>query len=235
MAIWAAQGKPEHPFALISKAHLAVALRESGDLVQAERLTREVLAARRRQLGEKNRAVAISLDDLGIVLRLSGHADQAVLQQELAQSMRSGLADVPPLEAAIARVQYALSESAAGDQENARLQVDTGIAALTAMKALDAEQLATAFLAKARIELARHDVADGCGVARQALSMRPPEDPNTGWRHAEAQGVYGECLAERQQIASARYQLQSALLTLQHVRGADHWMTREVRSKYQNL
>jgi eukaryotic-like serine/threonine-protein kinase len=235
MAIWAAQGKPEHPFALISKAHLAVALRESGDLVQAERLTREVLAARRRQLGEKSRAVAVSLDDLGIVLRLSGHADQAVIQQELAQSLRIGLSDVPPLEAAIARVQYALSESAAGDQDKARMQVDTGIASLTAMKALDAEQLAAAFLAKARIELAQHDVAGGCAVARQALSMRPPDDPDTGWRHAEAQGVYGECLAERQQLASARSQLQSALLTLQHVRGADHWMTREVQSKFQNL
>jgi hypothetical protein len=58
MAIWAAQGKPEHPFALIPKRHLALALRESGDLVQAERVSREVLAERRRQLGEKNRAVA---------------------------------------------------------------------------------------------------------------------------------------------------------------------------------
>ena len=235
MAIWAAQGKPEHPFALISKGHLAVALRESGDLVQAERITREVLASRRRQLGEKNRAVAITLDDLGIVLRLSGHADQAVVQQELAQRMRVGLADVPPPEAAVARVQYALSESAAGDQDGARREVDAGIAALTGMKALDAEQLATAFLAKARIELAQHDVAAGCAVARQALSMRPPDDPNTGWRHAEAQGVYGACLAERHQFGSARSQLTAALATLQHVRGADHWMTRSVRTSLRTL
>ncbi len=235
MAIWAAQGKPEHPFALISKAHLAVALRESGDLVQAERITREVLASRRRLLGENNRAVAISLDDLGIVLRLSGHADQAVVQQQLAERMRKTLADVPPPEAAVARVQYALSESAAGDQESARVEVDTGIAALTGLKALDSEQLATAFLAKARIELARHDVATGCAVARQALSLRPPDDPNTGWRHAEAQGVYGVCLAERRQFGSARYQLQAALATLQHVRGADHWMTRAMRTSLRTL
>ena len=72
MAIWAAQGQPEHPFALISKEHLAEALRESGDLVQSERAIREVLAARRRQLGDKNRAVAMTLDDLGIVLRGPG-------------------------------------------------------------------------------------------------------------------------------------------------------------------
>jgi tetratricopeptide (TPR) repeat protein len=235
MAIWAAQGKPEHPFALISKAHLAVALRESGDLVQAERVTREVLASRRMQLGEKNRAVAISLDDLGIVLRLSGHADQAVVQHQLAQSMRIGLADVPPPEAAVARVQFALSQSAAGNQRGARLEVDAGIAALAGMKALDSEQLASAFLAKARIQLAQHEVAGGCAVARQALAMRPPDDPNTGWRHAEAQEVYGECLAERQQFASARNQLQSALVTLQHVRGADHWMTRQVRSSLRTL
>ncbi|HEV7614306.1 MAG TPA: serine/threonine-protein kinase [Steroidobacteraceae bacterium] len=235
MAIWAAQGKPEHPFALISKGHLAVALRESGDLTQAERVTREVLASRRRQLGERNRAVAITLDDLGIVLRLSGHADQAVVQQQLAQNMRVGLAGVPPPEAAVARVQYALSESAAGDQDDARREIDAGIEALSGMKVLDPEQLATAFLAKARIELARHDVVAGCAVARQALSLRPPDDPNTGWRHAEAQGVYGECLAQRRQFGSARYQLQAALATLQHVRGTDHWMTRSVRTSLRTL
>lgn len=235
MAIWASQGKPEHPFALISKGHLAAALRESGDLIQAESVTRQVLASRRRQLGEKSRAVAITLDDLGIVLRLSGHADQAVVQQQLAQHMRAGLSDVPPREDAIARIQYALSESAAGDQKSARLEIDAGIAALTRLKTLDPEQLATAFLVKARIELALHDVTAGCAVARQALLLRPPDDPTTGWRHAEAQSVYGECLAERHHFASARYQLQAALATLQRVRGADHWMTRGVRTSLRTL
>jgi serine/threonine-protein kinase len=230
MAIWAAQGKPEHPFALISKAHLGAALRESGDLVQAELVTREVLAARRRQLGAENRAVAMSLDDLGIVLRLSGHAEKAVMEQRLAQSIRVGLSDVPPQEAAAARVQYALSESGAGKSEDARRDVEAGIAALTGMKAVDQEQLANAILAKARIELAEHDVAVGCTLARQALSMRPPDDPDTGWRHAEAQSVYGECLAKSGQMGPARYQLQAALAALERVRGADHWMTRSVRT-----
>jgi tetratricopeptide (TPR) repeat protein len=194
-----------------------------------------VLAARRRQLGENNRAVAISLDDLGIVLRLSGHADQAVIEHQLAQKMRRGLSDVPPTEAAIAHVQYALSESAAGDRQNALVEIDAGIAALSAMKAPDPEQLATAFIAKARIELAQNDVAAGCEGARQALSLRPPDDPNTGWRHAEAQSVYGECLAALRQPISARSQLRAALATLEHVRGADHWMTRSVRARLSAL
>jgi tetratricopeptide (TPR) repeat protein len=231
MAIWAAQGKPEHPFALISKAHLAVALRESGDLAQSERISREVLSARRRQLGENNRAVASSLDDLGIVLRISGHADQAVIQQRLAQEIRRGLSDVPASEGALARVQYALSESAAGDSQNARLEVDAGIAALTSMNAPDSDQLATAFIAKAHIELAQNDIAAACIQARQALSLRPPDDAATGWRHAEAQAVFGECLAESRQLGLARLQLQAALATLQRVRGADHWMTRNVRAR----
>ena len=230
MAIWATQGKPEHPFALISKAHLAAALRESGDLAQAERLSREVLASRRQQLGKSNRAVALSLDDLGTVLRLSGHADQAVIQQRLAQTMRLSLVDIPPHEAAAGRIQYALSESAAGDHQNASLDIEAGIAGLTAMKSVDSQQLADAYLAKARIELAQHDVSGGCALARQALALRPVDDEQTGWRHAEAQSVYGECLAARQQFGAARYQLQAALSKLQHVRGADHWMTRKVRS-----
>ena len=235
MVIWAAQGKPEHPFALISKAHLAAALRESGDLLQAERLSREVLASRRQQLGERNRAVALSLDDLGIVLRLSGRADQAVLNQRMAQSMRVDLPDVPPREAAAGRIQYALSESAAGDDHSARREIDAGIAALTSVKSLDAEQLADALIAKARIELAQHNVASGCAVARQALRLRPADDPNTGWRHAEAQSVYGECLAAQQQFDAARFQLQAALSALQRVRGPDHWMTRSVRNSLRPL
>src|SRR5258707_14383858 len=88
MAVWAAQGKNEHPFALISKAHLAVALREAGDLVQAERITREVLASRRRQLGENNGAVALSLDELGIVFRLTGLPVKAVIVLQQAQKHR---------------------------------------------------------------------------------------------------------------------------------------------------
>ncbi len=230
MAIWAAQGKPEHPFALISKAHLAAALRESGDLAQSELITREVLAARRRQLGEENRAFALGLDDLGVVLRLTGRPEKAAAEQKHAQGIRAGLTDVPPQEAAAARVQYALSESGAGNYEEARRDVEAGIAQLTGMRSVDQEQLANAILADARIELAGRDVATGCALARQALSMRPADEPATGWRHAEAQGVYGECMAKLGQTGSARRQLQSALASLERVRGADHWMTRSVRT-----
>jgi serine/threonine-protein kinase len=235
MAVWAAQGKPEHPFALISKGHLAVALREAGDLVQAERVTREVLAARRRQLGENNRAVALSLDELGIVLRLTGHADQAVIEQQQAQKIRLGLSNVPPRESAAALVQYALSESAIGNRQDARVQIDAAIAALTAMKSMEPEQLATAFVAKARIELAQGDVTAGCAFAHQALSLSPQDDPTTGWRQAEAQSVYGECLAMRRQPIAARVQLQAALAALEHVRGVDHWMTKGVRARLRAL
>ncbi|HLZ98470.1 MAG TPA: serine/threonine-protein kinase [Steroidobacteraceae bacterium] len=235
MAIWAAQGKPEHPFALISKGHLAVALREAGDLVQAERVTREVLAQRRRVLGEENRAVALSLDDLGIVLRLAGHADQGVIQQQLAQTMRAALSDVPLSEAAAARVEFALSESAVGETRNAEQEIDAAIAALAGMKSVDPEELATAFVAKAGIELARHEVDGACAAARQALALRPPDDPNTGWRHAEVQGVYGECLAQRGQLGAAHRTLQAALTTLRRVRGPDHWMTRRASVSLRGL
>ena len=230
MAIWAAQGNPEHPFALISKTHLAAALRESGDLAQCEVLTREVLAARQRQLGDGNRGVAMSLDDLGVVLRLTGHSYQAVIEHRRAQSIRERLSDVPPQEAAAALVQFALSESDIGSYENARRDVNAGIAQLTSMKSLDQEQLASATLAGAAIELAGHNVSVGCALARQALLMRPTDDPITGWRHAEAQAVFGECLAQLGHSGAARYQLQSALAALERVRGMGHWMTRRVRS-----
>jgi hypothetical protein len=132
-------------------------------------------------------------------------------------------------------VQYALSESVAGDRQNALVEINAGIAALTAMKAPDSEQLVSAFVAKARIELAQNDSVAGCTNARQALLLSPPDDLNTGWRRAEAQSVYGECLVARQQPSAARYQLQTALSILQRVRGADHWMTRGVRARLRAL
>jgi serine/threonine-protein kinase len=235
LAVWAAQGNPEHPFALISKSHLGAALRESGDLVQAERITREVLSARRRQLGENNRAVAMSLDDLGVLLRLAGHADLAIIEQERARQIRNGLTTVPASEVALARVQYALSESAAGNSRVASQEIDAGIAGLTAIKSVDPELLIAAFVTKARIELDQQDSVVGCSVVRHALSMLPGEDPDTGWRHADAQSIYGQCLAERHKFAAARVQLEAAVATLQHVRGANHWMTRQARSRLRLL
>jgi hypothetical protein len=115
------------------------------------------------------------------------------------------------------------------------VQIDAAIAALTGMKSMEPQQLATAFVAKARIELAQGEVAAGCVLAHQALSLSPQDDPTTGWRHAEAQSVYGECLAARRQRIAARFQLQAALATLEHVRGADHWMTKGVRARLRAL
>ena len=155
--------------------------------------------------------------------------------QQQAQAVRAGLSDVPPAEAANARVQYALSESAAGDQTDARHEVDAGLAAPNAIKTPDNDAIAAALLAKARIALAQHQVATGCAVARAALSLRPEDDPVTGWRYAEAQSVYGECLAASEQLGPARHQLQAALATLQRVRGADHWMTQQVRASLRAL
>ena len=235
MAIWAAQGKPEHPFALISKSHLAVALRESGDLAQGERIGREVLDARRRLPGNNVLAISISLDDLGVTLRLSGHSVEAVMLQRQAQAMREGVKGMPALEATVAHVQYALSQADADDLPDARIQVDNAVNALAAIKPANPEQLANALLAQARIALSQHDIAIGCAAAMQALDLRPPDDPKTGWRHAEALAVHGECLAARKQFAPARSELQSALADLQRVRGADHWMTRPVQQALQAL
>ncbi|MEO5623438.1 MAG: serine/threonine-protein kinase [Dokdonella sp.] len=234
MAIWAAQGKPEHPFALISKSHLAVALRETGDLAQAEQIGREVLDARRRLPGDNALAISISLDDLGITLREANRASDAVVLQRQAQQARSKV-PMPALEGAIARAQYASSESAAGDKSDARSDIDAAVAALAALPTPSPKQMASAQIVKTHIALAQHDVEAACIAARQALELDPPDDADHGWRHAEAQGAFGECLNARGQITHARDQLQSSLATLQRVRGADHWMTRHVREALRAL
>ena len=95
--------------------------------------------------------------------------------------------------------------------------------------------MASAQIVKTHIALAQHDVEAACIAARQALELDPPDDADHGWRHAEAQGAFGECLNARGQITHARDQLQSSLATLQRVRGADHWMTRHVREALRAL
>ncbi len=113
IAVWAAQGKPDHPFALISKAHLAAALRESGDLEQAERISREVLPR-----DGINSVRTIARWQAVSTISASCCACQGILMKRYlikGSRMRCAgtLADVPPMEAAVANVQYALSESAA--------------------------------------------------------------------------------------------------------------------------
>ena len=235
MAIWAAQGKPEHPFALISKSHLATALRESGDLVQSERIGREVLDARRRLPGDNALAVSISLDDLGVTLRVSGRSAEAVALQRQAEAMREGVKGMPALVTTTGHIQYALSLADAGDLSAARIQVDNAVNVLSVIKPANLEQLADALVAQARIALAQPDFEAGCAAAKQALELRPADDPKTGWRHAEALAVHGECLAARKQFAPARSELQTALADLRRVRGADHWMTRPLQQVLQSL
>jgi hypothetical protein len=101
--------------------------------------------------------------------------------------------------------------------------------AVAALTPANPEQLASTLLAQARIALVQHDIDIACAAAKQALDLRAEDDPKTGWRHAEAVAVNGECLAARKEFAPARIALQAALADLVRVRGADHWMTRPVR------
>lgn len=235
LAVWEAQGKPEHPFALGSKVNLAAALRESGDLPGSERLLREVLAARRPEFGDQHFLMAFTLDQLGVVLRLAGHPAEAVEQHRQAQAMREGTSAMPALESAAIRTQYALALAAAGDLPASRIQVDEALDAVATLTPANPEQLASTLLARARIALEQHDVDTACAAAKRALDLRPEDDPKTGWRHAEALAVHGECLAARKEFALARAALQAALADLVRVRGVDHWMTRPVRQVLQSL
>lgn len=229
IAVWAAQGKPEHPFALGSQANLSVALRESGDLVESERLIRAVLAARRKQLGDKHFLVSFTMDQLGIVLRLSGRPAEAIVQHQLAQTMREGVAGMPPQELAAAHVQFALSELGVGDLPQAHDQIGIALQLLNEMKPINPERIADALIAQSRIAFAQHDMPATCAAADKALTLRPPDDPATGWRHADALAAHAQCLAARKDFAAARAELQSALAMLQRSRGANHWMTVQVR------
>jgi tetratricopeptide (TPR) repeat protein len=209
-------------------------LRESGNLAESERLIREVLAARRTQLGEKHFLVSFTMDQLGIVLRLEDRPVEAVEQHRQAQAMREDVTGMPVLESAAARVHYAAA-LAAGDLPAARIQVDNAVNVLDAIKPANPEQLANALLAQARIALAQRDIEAGCAAAKQALELRPADDPKTGWRHAEALAVHGACLAAHKEFAAARSELQSALAMLQRSRGNEHWMTAQVRETLRAL
>jgi eukaryotic-like serine/threonine-protein kinase len=235
IAIWIAQGKPEHPFALGSQANLSVALRESGDLVESERLIRAVLAARRKQLGDKHFLVSFTMDQLGIVLRLSGRPAEAVVQHQLAQTIREGVAGMPPQELAAAQVHLALSELGIGNLPQAHEHIGIALQLLNDMKPGNPERIADALIAQSRIAFAQRDMPTVCAAADKALVLRPPDDPITGWRHADALAAHGECLAARKDYASARAELQAALAMLQRSRGVNHWMTVQVRDEIHAL
>jgi tetratricopeptide (TPR) repeat protein/tRNA A-37 threonylcarbamoyl transferase component Bud32 len=235
LAIWVAQGKPEHPFALGSKANLSVALRESGDLPESERLIREVLSERRKQLGEKHFLVSYTMDQLGIVLRLSDRPAEAIIQHQIAQDMRADASGLPSQEVAASHLHFALSELAVADLGAANQQIRQALQILDKLQPSNTERLADALLAQARIALAQHDVPAGCTAANHALELRPADDPAHGWRHAEALAVHGACLAAHNNFVAARSEIKTALIQLQRARGSDHWMTLQVRTALQRV
>jgi tetratricopeptide (TPR) repeat protein len=169
------------------------------------------------------------MDQLGNVLRLSGRPADAVAQHQLAQTMREGVAGMPPQELAAAHVQFALSDLGVGDLPQAHEQIGIALQLLNDMKPSNPERIADALIAQSRIAFAQRDMPTVCAAADEALTLRPPDDPVTGWRHADALAAHGECLAARKDYAAARIELQSALAMLQRSRGTNHWMTVQVR------
>jgi len=135
----------------------------------------------------------------------------------------------------LAELRGALAELGVGDLPAANAQIDTALQQVNDIKPVNSERVADALVAKARIALALHDVTGGCTVAKQALDLRPPDDPANGWRHAEALAIHGQCLAARNDFTTARTEIQSALAMLQRSRGINHWMTAQVREALRSL
>jgi eukaryotic-like serine/threonine-protein kinase len=67
----------DHPETVAATADLASVLRDEGEYEDAERLTRAVLDARRRRLGERDTTVAKSLAALASIRRQMGDLDEA--------------------------------------------------------------------------------------------------------------------------------------------------------------
>ena len=200
--IWTRLSGARHPLALASRTNLGVIEREEGDYAAA-RATLESVLADYRSLPDMAAREAGCLDQLGTLDRYEGKPDQALVRHREAAALRAGLKQLNPLERAAGLVAWSLSESAAGAGASAREHAIAALTLLDSVKAQSDPHYADALVARARAELALHDIKAATASVQVAAAVRAKHFPASDWRNAEIELLEAELAAQRAQRTSA--------------------------------
>ena len=153
-ASWARSDVPAF-FTSIATKKLAEALRQQGQLAEAEPLAREALAVFRASLGPRHRGTAAALHTLSRILQDRGQLEEAAHCASEALSIRLEDDGEGSLSVANARVQLASVEMDSGDAGAVRARLASALSDLERLLPAEHPELLRARAYAVRLDLAR--------------------------------------------------------------------------------
>jgi tetratricopeptide (TPR) repeat protein/predicted Ser/Thr protein kinase len=178
----------DHPHTLGARRYLARSLTELGELEEAERLSRQVLASARRVYGDApHTEVAFSLDYLSQIVMRRGDLDDAERLRAEALEIRSALFDERSLPVSYSRVSLGRVLEEQGRLGEAERLYRRAIESLRSLGPGIENQLAYPlfFLGKVLVEQRR--LAEARDLFLEVLAIFETRPPGERWRVAETQ------------------------------------------------
>ena len=188
--------------------NLAIVLHAKGDYEGAEPLYRELLSLRRESLPADHPRLAISLNNLGVLLRDLGRLDEAERLLTESLEIREVMGERHPMVVPALR-NLALLAFLEGDVERSE---SLFLAALSISREVDPEHpmVARMLTGVARAELARGDPTAAESRLAEALTIFRARLPADHWRTAYAEAVLAACWLERGEVQRAAPVLRQA-------------------------
>jgi serine/threonine protein kinase/tetratricopeptide (TPR) repeat protein len=211
---------------------IGVVYRLIGLMDEAEALTTEALAIRRRTLGAEHPDVAASLDNLGQIARERTTYDVAERYHREALDMRRTLLGPSHLDVAESLGNLALTLQLRGRYDEARSLAQEALAIRRAALGPDHLTVLTSSNNLADIELARGRLAEAEALHREVLAARRRILPAGHPHIAASLHNVAEVIAQSGRLAEAEPLLQEALAIRRKVFPPDH---SEVSASVNNL
>ncbi|MFI4952156.1 MAG: tetratricopeptide repeat protein [Burkholderiales bacterium] len=224
-----ARGADADPHAIVARGDLGVALRETGDYAEAEKMLRAAQVELRRAFGDHSGFVAANLDQLAVLLRVTGRNGEALDLHAQSQSIYEAKPKTPPGTLGVSLSAFAETERIAGRRAQALAHIDTALDLLPRQLPPDDDAIAAALIVKGRLLVDDERSADAEPLLRRALDLSIATWGEQHWRTASARSALGLCLRARGRRTEATRLLAQAGETLERTRGKTFPLAAETR------
>lgn len=197
---------------------IAMVQTAQADYVHAEQTLRDVLARRRKELGEGHPKVADALDNLGVVLFHEGSYDEARKDYEQALAMRVAALGADSRDAGTSHNNLGGLLMETGDDKGAAAHLEAALHIYEHVLGSDQADLAIPLSNLGELATRRGDYALAIHDCQRALALDAksgPDDPQLAFDLV----CIGEAQLGRHDLAAARASLERALELREHADG----------------
>ncbi len=191
---------------------LALLYSDRGEHDESIRILRDVVALRRRRLGDDHLSVAYALSNLGLVLQAGyGPTDEAGSVWRQALAIREAHLGPNHPDTAMSRFRLAEWQAATGDLVTAAQNHAAVLAARRDALRAGHPDIERSLLALGRLRVQLGEAADAEPLLRECLALRQQRLPENHYRIAEAASALGACLVHLEQFEEAERLLMNAV------------------------